>query len=107
MIFHLVKPQYWKTFDEKDTYFAETFEQEGFIHCSTTEQIAGVLERYYKNAGEMLLLHIDDSKLSSKLIYEKATNDELFPHIFGGINKSAIKNIEILVEQSVGVYTKL
>ena len=104
MIYHIVKPKYWKNFEHKDLYFSETFEQELFIHCSTNSQIEGVLSRYYKNAKEVFLLHLDESKLIAELKFEKATNEELFPHIYGGINKDSILKIETLVEISEGVY---
>lgn len=97
MIYHIVLPTHWEKFEGKETYFSETFDTEGFIHCSTAEQVAGVLERYYKGADKVLKLHIDETKLISQPIYEKATNNELFPHIFGGINTDAVVEIEEVV----------
>lgn len=104
MIYHLVTPEYWKQFADKSSYFSETFEQEKFIHCSTIEQLSGVLQRYYKNTGTVLKLEIDEDKLTHKPVYEVATNGEQFPHIYGGINKGAIIKIEELVEVSEGEY---
>lgn len=105
MIFHIVTPSYWQTFDDKDVYFSETFNDEKFIHCSTIEQLPGVLQRYYKNAGEVVKLTINEEKLTTQPIYEAAANGEEFPHIYGGINKSAITEIKKLVEISEGKYT--
>lgn len=104
MIYHIVTPKYWEQFTEKDTYFSETFEQENFIHCSTIEQLSGVLERYYAGAGNVLKLEIDEAKLSTKPIYEIAANGEEFPHIYGGINKNAIVGITTLSEDAPGKY---
>ncbi len=105
MIYHFVTPEYWKPFEDKDVYFSETFEQEKFIHCATIEQLSGVLERYYQGAGKVLKLEIDEDKLTTKLIYEAAPNGKDFPHIYGGINKSAIVGIEELAEDSSGKYS--
>ena len=105
MIYHIVSPQYWKTHADKNTYFPETFEQEKFIHCSTIEQLSGVLERYYKGAGKVLRLGIDEEKLTVKPVYEAAANGEEFPHIYGGINKNAVVNVSELNEVSPGEYT--
>lgn len=105
MIYHIVSPQYWKAYADKDTYFSETFAHEKFIHCSTIEQVSGVLERYYKGAGKVLRLEIDEDKLTTKPVYETATNDEQFPHIYGGINKSAVLSVVELMETSPGKYT--
>ncbi len=46
----------------------------------------------------MLFLKIDTTLLLPKLVYEPA-GDELFPHIFGGINKNAV--VEILGEEFI------
>jgi uncharacterized protein (DUF952 family) len=41
-----------------------------------------------------LLLQIDESQLEFEVKYEAATNHELFPHLYGAINKTAIISIE-------------
>lgn len=94
MIYHIVSSAYWTTFEDKPAYFSETFDTETFIHCSLKEQISGVLERYYVGVSGLVLLHIDESKLTSTLLYEPAPhNGELFPHIYGGINRQAVVEI--------------
>lgn len=105
MIYHIVTPSHWKKFDGKDYYFSETFEQEKFIHCSTIEQLAGVLQRYYKNEGTVLRLEIDEEKLTVEPVYEVATNGDEFPHIYGGIDKDAIISVTELSEGLPGEYT--
>jgi uncharacterized protein (DUF952 family) len=104
MIFHLVEPSYWQTFDKRGIYFSETFSDENFIHCCTIEQLSGVLGRFYKGVGNVLKLEIDEEKLTNKPIYEVAPDGEKFPHIYGGINKDAITEIEVLIEVLEGEY---
>ena len=71
--------------------------EEGFIHCSTKEQIAEVLKRYYANQKELMLLHINPVLLIAELKYEIATQGDLFPHVYGAINRDAIIKIESLI----------
>ena len=96
MIYHIAASEDWNLHLTNEWYAPEAFSKEGFIHCSTKEQVPGVLQRYYAGVGDLLLLHIDETKLSSELKYEEATNQELFPHIFGPINKAAIIEKELL-----------
>lgn len=96
MLYHITTANYWQEFEEKGFYEAPTQEQEGFIHLSTDSQVAGVLERYYQGQTNLVLLHVNDEKLTAELKYEKATNDELFPHLYGSLNKSAIEKVEVL-----------
>lgn len=105
MIYHIVTPEYWNEFNNQEIYFSETFDAEEFIHCSTIAQLSGVLERYYKGAGSVLKLEIDEEKLTTKPVYEAAPNGEDFPHIYGGINKSAVVGIKELKEESLGNYS--
>ena len=93
-IYHIVLPEIWGNFKDQDFYYAESLQTEGFIHCSFAEQISGVLDRYYKDAQKVLILHLDTDKLTSKLVNEPSTNNEVYPHIYGQINADAIVEIE-------------
>ena len=95
-IYHITTKDGWAKFESLDYYESPTFNEETFIHLSTTEQVAGVLERYYVGQVDLLKLHVDIEKLSADLKYEQATNNEYFPHLFGKLNKSAILEVEIL-----------
>lgn len=92
-IYHIVLPERWSEFDSADHYETESLETEGFIHCSYENQLGGVIERYYKDAGEVIVLTVDPDKLTSDLIIEESTGGEFFPHIYGPLNKSAIIDI--------------
>lgn len=93
IIYHVVLPDYWQKFSEKEVFTPPTFEEEGFIHCCTKAQINYVLTTYFKGITEILLLKIDTTLLTSELKVEPA-NDQYFPHIYGPINKTAIIDIE-------------
>ena len=88
-IYHIVLPEVWAAFDG-DLYEAESLGSEGFIHCSFAEQLDGVLQRYYSGSESVVLLEIDSDKLTSKLVNEPSTNNEIYPHIYGPINRDAI-----------------
>ncbi len=92
-IYHIVLPQVWEEYRDSETYKAESLATEGFIHCSFQNQLDGVLKRYYSGVDKVLLLEIDSEKLTSKLVNEPSTNDEIYPHIYGAINRDAIVNI--------------
>ncbi len=96
MIYHIATSEEWNMHLTNSAYEPNAFPKEGFIHCSTKEQVPGVLQRYYAGVKNLILLHIDESKLKALLKFEKATNGELFPHVFGPINKDAIVTVENL-----------
>ncbi len=91
MIYHVTTLSHWKKSLTQGFHEAESLATEGFIHASDSQQVKGVLERYYKNKTDLLLLHIDETKLTSVLKYELAPSvNELFPHIYGSINTDAV-----------------
>ncbi len=93
-IYHIVTPEVWEAFKDKDSYEAESLTTEGFIHCSFAAQLDGVLQRYYKDAGKVLILTLETEKLTSNLVNEPSTNNEIYPHIYGKINRDAIVKVE-------------
>jgi uncharacterized protein (DUF952 family) len=97
MIYHVVTRASWENALQQGFYEAESLAKEGFIHTSKAEQVAGVLNRYYKGQSNLLLLHIDEIKLTAPLKYEMAPSvNEAFPHIFGPLNLDAVIKIEKL-----------
>ena len=95
MIYHITTAGHWQAAVKKGYYEAASLHSEGFIHCSQAQQVAGVLDRYYKNATGLVKLSIDPSKLQHELKYELAPSvNEAFPHVYGVINLDAVVNIE-------------
>lgn len=94
LIYHIVLPESWVEFTDEYEYEAESLMSEGFIHCSYRNQLDDVLQRYYSNTERVLILSINPHLLTSELIAEPSTNGEIYPHIYGKINKSAIVAVE-------------
>ena len=94
MIYHVITKTKWQQSLSQGFYEADSLATEGFIHASTAHQVKAVLERFYKGQSDLLLLHIDESKLTADLKYELAPkiNDE-FPHIFGRLNLNAVVKV--------------
>lgn len=97
MIYHVVTAENWQKAVQQGFYEAESLALEGFIHTSKAEQVQGVLQRYYKDKIDLLLLHIDEAKLTSTLKFELAPSiNEEFPHIYGPLNIDAVVKVENL-----------
>jgi uncharacterized protein (DUF952 family) len=92
LIYHIVLPEKWAEF-ESGLYRHPSLDTEGFIHCSFEDQLAGVIERYYSGEDELVILEIDSDRLMSRMIKEPSTNREIYPHIYGPINRDAIVRI--------------
>lgn len=93
MIYPITTEKEWAAYQDDTEYAPAAFETEGFIHASRVGQLEGVVKRYYAGKNDLLLLRIDERKLSCDLIYEPSTNKELYPHLYGKLNKDAIVEI--------------
>ncbi|MFN2500747.1 MAG: DUF952 domain-containing protein [Pyrinomonadaceae bacterium] len=89
LIYHIVLPDVWAAFDT-DLYRAKSLQTEGFIHCSFENQLDGVIARYYGGEDQVVVLTIETDRLMSRMIKEPSTNNEIYPHIYGPINRKAI-----------------
>lgn len=93
-IYHVTTKQQWAEAQEKGQFDSDTLATEGFIHCSTEPQVAGVLERYYHGQTGLIKLKIEKSKVSRPLIFELAGSiNEVFPHIHGALNLDAVVEV--------------
>lgn len=97
MILFTTDREYWKKNKQNDAFGFEYLAAGGFIHCCKPSQLNYVLDKFFEEDEEILILGIEPKKLNHSTIYEKASNGETFPHIYGSINREAvIKEIEIL-----------
>jgi uncharacterized protein (DUF952 family) len=94
IIHHITTEAEWQQAKDSGYYEAPSLHTEGFIHCSTIQQVEGVLERYFAGQTGLVKLTIDTDMLENELKYElsPSLNDE-FPHVYGPINLSAVVNV--------------
>lgn len=90
MIFHITSEEQWNQANRSGEYLHESLSTEGFIHCSTMDQVEKTANRYFLDFSAILILHIEEAKLKSRLVFEPSTGGELFPHVYGSINLDAI-----------------
>jgi uncharacterized protein (DUF952 family) len=91
IIYHVTTNEEWVIAQNKGFYEAPSLAIEGFIHCSTANQVQGVLERYFAGKNNLVKLVIDTIKLTHELKYELAPSvNQEFPHVFGTINLDAV-----------------
>lgn len=94
MIYHVITRPDWEKAQEQGYHQPASLELEGFIHASGEQQVAGVVRRYYQGVQDLLLLHINEEKLTAELKFELAPSvNEVFPHIFGRLNLDAIEKV--------------
>ena len=93
VILHITKREYWEKAKLEGVYRGDTLDSDGFIHCSTSKQIVKVANNLFHAKKGLVLLCIVTNKVRSKIRYECAGSEELYPHIYGPLNIDAVINV--------------
>ena len=71
MIYHITTERGWQIAREMGEYRAYSLKNEGFIHCSTLEQIPKVVDAFYQNQPDLLVLAISLEQLQAPVKWEQ------------------------------------
>lgn len=107
MIYHIATQEDFSEAIQNGVYFCESLEAEGFIHCSTRDQILPTANRYYRERSDLVLLLINEDELNAPLKYESPLypTNEKFPHLYGPLEMEAIKQVVELTPEIDGKFT--
>jgi uncharacterized protein (DUF952 family) len=94
-LYHIVPRSAW-TAATAGPYRADSLATEGFIHCSNDDQVAEVANRFYTDQADLLVLCIDAGRLAAPVRDEDAGTGELFPHVYGPIEREAVVEVREL-----------
>ena len=94
IIFHITRREAWNRAAAEGTYLTETFPLEGFIHCSTREQVIQVANIRFRGQTGLVLLSIDTDKVTAKILFENLEGgQQMFPHIYGELHLDAVVQV--------------
>ena len=111
MILHITSRAEWNEAQTRGAYTAPSLQTEGFIHCSTEKQVIHVANAFYRGRNDLVLLVIDESKLTPELKWEPPagppapgiSDSDKFPHVFGAINLTAVASVLDFVPDPVSM----
>lgn len=101
MILHITSKSEWAAAQTRGEYSAPSLQTEGFIHCSTEDQVLHVANAFYAGRTDLVLLKLDEAQLKPELKWEPPagipapgiSDSDKFPHIFGPINLNAVASV--------------
>jgi uncharacterized protein (DUF952 family) len=106
IIFHITTSSAWRSALAVGIYQPEMFPVDGFIHCSTREQVIQVANLRFRERSGLVLLFVDTEKVTPEIIYENLEGgQQLFPHIYGELNVDAVAQVENFKPDAEGYFT--
>lgn len=90
-ILHITTDAAWTAAQADGSFVDPSLEAEGFIHCSTPEQVLIPANERFAHQSDLILLVIDPEILTERLVYEDCyESGHAFPHVYGPINPDAV-----------------
>ena len=75
-------------------YKPRSLDLEGFIHCSTIDQVLIPANERFHGVKDLILLIIDVERVDVPIKYEDCDKTGLtFPHIYGAIERDAVAKV--------------
>ncbi|HEY5883914.1 MAG TPA: DUF952 domain-containing protein [Pyrinomonadaceae bacterium] len=93
-IFHITKRDEWERAKQAGSYRAPSLATEGFIHCSTSDQVVQTANRLFRGQSGLVLLEIDTNQVGAEIKYENCEDgQENFPHIYGPLDPRSVVRV--------------
>lgn len=97
-VYKILTPEQWKNSFKTDFIITELDKKDGFIHLSTSNQLALTLSLFFEEHEKLVLLQLNQEAIKDSLIFEdpipKGERSVLFPHLYN----------ELSVRQVTGVW---
>ena len=90
LLLHITSREQWDRARFAGVYRGDTLDTEGFIHCSTRDQVLGVANARFSGRNDLVLLCIDSSRVQAPVQYDSIESGARFPHIYGPLNADAV-----------------
>ena len=91
-VFKVCEKDEWENVKHNDFFEGSQIDRkDGFIHFSTSEQIKGTLENYFKSKSPLYLLEVNTDNLD--IVWEVSRNKQQFPHLYEPLPLSAVTKV--------------
>ena len=89
-IFKIIDKDDWKKAKQIGTYGGSKKDiEDGYIHFSEEDQVEETLRRHYPNKENLLLFKVNAFKLEH-LLWEQASNGDMYPHLYSPLDTSTV-----------------
>ena len=91
-IFKVIDKEEWKKAKQLGTYGgSEKDIKDGYIHFSEEDQVQETLKKHFPNKKNLVLLRVNAFKLEL-LLWEQASNGDMYPHLYSPLDTSTVVN---------------
>ena len=94
LLYKIMTKQEWAAAQAQGTYEgSEVDMKDGFIHLSAAHQVRATAQKHFAEMADLLLVSVLEKNLVKNLRWEVSRGGDLFPHIYGPLQLSAISEV--------------
>ena len=99
-IYKIINKNEWHKIKDSGPYLGSSKDlEDGYIHFSGEDQVKSTLKKFFDKQKDLILLKVDTLKLDN-LLWEQASDGNMFPHLYSSLDVSSIINeFEIILEE--------
>jgi uncharacterized protein (DUF952 family) len=87
----------WREAERAGLYRGSAVDRrDGFIHFSTAAQAAETAQKHFAGQRDLVLVAVDAQTLGERLKWEPSRGGALFPHLYGELDVSTVRQVEPL-----------
>lgn len=89
--FKILTADQWAQFQRDGLFHGAPVDMaDGYIHMSTSDQVAGTLAKHFAGQDNLTIAEIDLTRLGGELKWEVSRGGALFPHLYAPLPMSAV-----------------
>lgn len=108
-ILHFSSREAWASARERGEYRTPNLATEGFIHCSTADQVHVPANALVRGRTDLVLLTVETERLDHEVRWEPGDPSDPqstpYPHVYGPIPLAAVTAVRDFPPQPDGTFT--
>jgi uncharacterized protein (DUF952 family) len=94
VIYHVCRRDEWEAAGAAARYAGSSQDvADGFIHFSTAAQVVESVARHRAGQRGLVIIEVDPARVGAGLRWEPSRRGQLFPHVYGGLDRRAVLRI--------------
>ena len=89
--------------ESTEDYLPQSFDEEGFIHLSTEQQLLDTANRHFRQERSLRVLEVNPKGLENNLVFEQIGEAiEVYPHLYQSLPQKNIVQCFVLENSPQG-----
>ena len=104
-LLHVMHRSEWLQARRAGCFGGTSIRRFGFVHCCTPAQLAGVLQRWFSDCDDLIVLSLDPGGLLPDLRWERESDGAsgVFPHVYAEILVAHVLDVRALGREGDGL----